>query len=60
MQLRGVGTNGKSGKFLYCTCNSRLMKVERLCDAPSMNARKLEAFVVDRVRENILTEVNLR
>ena len=26
MQLRGVGTNGKSGKFLYCSCNSRLMK----------------------------------
>ena len=51
-----VGTNGKSGKFLYYSCNSRVMKGRTACDASSMNARKLEAFVVDRIKENILTE----
>ena len=55
-----VGTSGKSGKFLYYSCNSRLMKGSSVCDAPSMNARKLEAFVMDRIKENILTEDNLR
>ena len=54
-----VGTNGKSGRFLYYSCNSRIMKGTTACDAPSMNAGKLEAFVVDRIRENILTEENL-
>ena len=51
-----VGTNGKSGKFLYYSCNSRLMKGRTACDASSINAKKLEAFVVDRIRENILTK----
>ena len=51
-----VGTNGKSGKFLYYSCNSRLMKGRTTCDASSINAGKLETFVMDRIRENILTE----
>ena len=54
-----IGTNGKSGKFLYYSCNSRLKKGRTACDAPSINARKLEAFVVDRLKENILTRENL-
>ena len=54
-----VGTNGKSGKFLYYSCNSRMKKGRTACDAPSINARKLEAFVIDRLKENILTEENL-
>ena len=44
-----LGTNGKSGKFLYYSCN-----------APSINAKTLEGFVIDRIKENILTEENLR
>ena len=51
-----MGTNGKSGRFLYYSCNSRLMKGRTTCDASSMNARKLETFVMDRMKENILTE----
>ena len=54
-----VGTNGKSGKFLYYSCNNRVMKGRTACDAPSLNARKLETFVVDRIKENILTEESL-
>ena len=54
-----VGTNGKSGQFLYYSCNSRVMKGLTACDASPMNARKLEGFVVDRIKENILTEESL-
>ena len=35
------------------------MKGRTACDAPSFNARKLETFVVDRIKENILTEESL-
>ena len=55
-----MGTTGKSGKFLYYSCNNRLTKGREACNAPSINARKLEEFVVDRVKENILTKDNLR
>ena len=55
-----IGANGKSGKYLYYRCNSRLMKGVSACDAPAINAKKLEAFVLDRIKQNILTEENLR
>ena len=54
-----IGTTGKSGSFLYYTCNKRFRKGRDACAARSMNARKLEAFVIDRIKENILTEENL-
>ena len=55
-----IGANGKSGQYLYYRCNGRLMKGAAVCNGPMINAKKLEAFVVDRVRENILTEENLK
>ncbi len=55
-----IGTNGKSGKFLYYSCNNRFKKGRDVCVAPSMNAKTLEGFVIDRIKENILTEENLR
>ena len=55
-----IGTTGKSGKYLYYTCNKRYKKGRDACNASSMNARKLEMFVIDRIKESILTEWNLR
>ena len=55
-----IGTNGKSGKFLYYSCNNRFKKGRAACGAPSVNAKTLEGFVIDRIKENILTEENLR
>ena len=54
-----IGTTGKSGRFLYYTCNKRFKKGRDACGTRSMNARKLEAFVIDRIKDNILTEENL-
>ena len=55
-----IGANGKSGQYLYYRCNGRLTKGAAVCNGPMINAKKLEAFVVDRIKENILTEENLR
>ena len=55
-----IGANGKSGQYLYYRCNGRLTKGAAVCNGPMINAMKLEAFVVDRIKENILTEENLR
>ena len=55
-----IGANGKSGQYLYYRCNRRLTKGAAVCNGPMINAKKLEAFVVDRIKENILTEENLR
>ena len=55
-----IGVNGKSGQYLYYRCNGRLTRGTAACDGPMINAKRLEAFVVDRIKENILTEENLR
>ena len=55
-----IGTTGKSGKYFYYTCNKRYKKGRDACNAASMNARKLEMFVIDQIKESILTEWNLR
>ena len=55
-----IGTNGKSGQFLYYSCNSRFKKGDRVCPAPSLNANRLEGFVLDRIKANILAEDNLK
>ena len=55
-----IGTNGYSGQYLYYRCNARLTKGPSVCKGPAMNAKKLEGFVLDRIKENILTGENLR
>ena len=55
-----IGVNGKSGQYLYYKCNGRLRRGKTVCNGPMINAKKLEAFVIDRIKENILTEENLR
>ena len=55
-----IGGSGKFGKYLYYRCNGRLTKGATVCDGPAINAKKLEAFVLDRIKENILAEETLR
>ena len=55
-----VGASGKSGQFHYYHCNQRSKRGKEACDAPMIAKSKLEGFVLDRIRENILTEENLR
>ena len=54
-----IGVNGKFGQYLYYRCNGRLTKGATACKGSAINAKKLEAFVLERIRENILTEETL-
>ena len=54
-----IGACAKSGQFFYYKCNNNRKKGNRACDGPAINRGKLESFVIDRVRERILTKTNL-
>ncbi|MBI4283551.1 MAG: recombinase family protein [Chloroflexi bacterium] len=55
-----IGCWAKSGKFFYYQCNNHYKKGKEACDAPMTSKGKLEGFVLDRIKENILTEDNLK
>ena len=50
----------KSGQFTYYVCHSLLKRGQGACDTPRLNARRFERMIIDQIRENILTESNIR
>ena len=54
-----TGQKAKSGKFAYYVCGTLLKQGKGTCDAPYLNARRLEGLVVDKIKENVLTEEKL-
>ena len=54
------GQDSKSGRFAYYVCQSLMKRGRGACDAPRLNARRFEGMVVGKIRENILTERNIR
>ena len=54
------GQDAKSGRFAYYVCQSIMKRGSGACDAPRLNARRFEELVVGKIRENILTESNIR
>ena len=54
------GQDAKSGRFSYYVCQSVMKRGSGACDAPRLNARRFEELVVGKIRENILTESNIR
>ncbi|MDE2842592.1 MAG: recombinase family protein, partial [Chloroflexota bacterium] len=50
----------KSGQFTYYVCHSLLKQGQGACDTPRLNARRFERMIIDNIRENILTESNIR
>ena len=54
------GQESKSGQFAYYVCQSLMKQGSGACDAPRLNARKFEGMIVEQIRENILTESNIR
>ena len=55
-----IGCWAKSGQFFYYECNQHFKKGKEVCDAPMISKGKLEGFVLERIKENILTEDNLK
>ena len=54
------GQDAKSGKFAYYVCQSVMKRGSGACDAPRLNARRFEEKVVGKIRENVLTESNIK
>ncbi len=50
----------KSGQFTYYVCHSLLKQGQGACDTPRLNAKKFERTIIENIRENILTESNIR
>lgn len=50
----------KSGQFTYYVCHSLLKQGQGACDTPRLNAKRFERMIIDNIRDNILTESNIR
>ena len=54
-----IGTAAKSGKYLYYECDSRFKKGKDSCVGLRVRKDMVENSVVEKIRQNILTEENL-
>ena len=50
----------KSGQFAYYVCHSLLKQGQGACDTPRLNSKRFERLIIENIRENILTESNIR
>ena len=55
-----TAAEAKSGKYTYYVCHSLLKKGRGTCKTPRLNARTFEELIIGNIRENILTESNVR
>ena len=55
-----TAAEAKSGKYTYYVCQSILKKGSGSCETPRVNARSFEETIVRNLRENVLTEGNIR
>ena len=54
------GCWAKSGKYFYYECIQHQKKGKGVCNCRLIGKDKLEDFVLERIRENILTDENIR
>ncbi len=55
-----VASEAKSGRYTYYVCDTLIKRGSGTCETPRLNARKFEKLIVEQMRENILTESNIR
>ena len=55
-----TAAEAKSGKYTYYVCQSILKQGSGSCDTPRLNARNFEDIIIANIRDNILTESNVR
>ena len=55
-----TAAEAKSGKYTYYVCHSLLKKGKGTCKTPRLNSKRFEGVIVGNIRENILTESNIR
>ena len=55
-----TAAEAKSGRYTYYVCQSILKQGSGTCDTPRLNAKSFEDIIVANIRDNILTESNVR
>ena len=55
-----TAAEAKSGKYTYYGCHSLLKRGSGTCKTPRLNAKNFEELIVTNIRENVLTESNIR
>ena len=55
-----TAAEAKSGKYTYYVCQSLMKRGSGACDSPRLNAKSFEKLIVHEIRENVLTESNIR
>ena len=55
-----LGCAAKSSRFFYYACHNYCKRGKDVCNARLINKAKIEGFVIDRIKANLLTEDNLR
>ncbi len=55
-----TAAEAKSGKYTYYVCQSVLKRGSGTCKTPRLNAKNFEKLIVGEIRDNILTESNIR
>ena len=55
-----AGRFAKSGQYAYYVCPTNIKVGKHACETPTLNARRFEELVVNRIRSNILTEDSIR
>ena len=55
-----TAAEAKSGKYTYYICHSLLKRCKGACQTPRLNSRSFEKLIIDQIRENVLTESNIR
>ncbi len=55
-----IASEAKGGRFTYYVCGTLIRQGAGSCDTPYLNAHKFESLVIDKIKEHIITEENLR
>jgi site-specific DNA recombinase len=55
-----TGCSAKSGKSRYYRCNNALSHDPEICNSGWLPKKKIENFVIDKLKEKILTEENMK
>ena len=55
-----TAAEAKSGRYTYYICHSLRKRGKGTCETPRLNAKSFEKLIVSEIRENVLTESNIR
>ena len=55
-----TGAPAKSGRYSYYVCQTTIKQGSGNCDSPRLSSDRFEQLVIDQLRENVLTQNNIR